>query len=78
MGCPFKDFFGRPGEGVHSTRIGGLAAVDTGMTVVAAFIFAVITGRSFLNVFLILFVLGEFLHWLFCVDTAFIKFLRNN
>ena len=71
--CPFKYLFGRPRTGVHSTRIPVLdwALADTLMTVVLAWILARWLRKPFLFVFILTFLVGEFSHVIFCVDTAF-------
>lgn len=77
MSCPFKDIFGKPGEGVHSYRIFGMAAVDWISTVLGALLLSWKTETNFFIVFAGLVVLGEVLHWYFCVDTAVIKKLKE-
>lgn len=71
--CKFKDIFGKPGQGVHEKRFMGLAAFDLFGTILIAVLIAYSLDASFIIVFFIIFVLGELLHLLFCVDTAFIK-----
>ena len=75
MSCQFKDIFGKPGEWVHQYRFGGIAIVDTLATALIALL---ISRRRFVEVFIALFILGEVLHWLFCVDTAFIVLMRQS
>lgn len=77
MSCPFKDIFGKPGEGVHSYRIFGMAAVDWITTILGAMLLAWKTETNFFIVFAGLVVLGEVLHWYFCVDTAVMKKLKE-
>lgn len=73
MSCPFKDIFGKPGEGPHSIRFAGFAVVDTVLTIILAWYMAKWLKKPFPLVLLVLFIVGEILHWVFCVDTAFIK-----
>lgn len=73
--CQFRDALGRPGEGVHAYRLGGFAVADILMTLVGAFIISWLTGIGYGWSLLGLFLLGVFLHWLFCVDTTFNKLL---
>lgn len=73
MSCPFKDILGKPKEGAHSARFGGIAVVDTLMTLLLAIIISHNYNQSLLGVFAALFILGEVLHWVFCVDTAVIR-----
>jgi hypothetical protein len=80
MSCKHSDIFGRPTEGAHRHRVGGLAAVDLLMTGAAAFLFTrfALGGKDmvvYLLVFLILIVAGVLAHEAFCVDTRFNAFL---
>lgn len=77
MSCPYKDSLGVPGEGFHSARIMGLAAGDTIGTIILAWIISRLIGVKFLPTLIALFVIGEIMHWYFCVDTAFLKYLRT-
>ena len=79
-GCPYKDIFGRPREGVHSWRIpGDLALVDTALTFLLALILQKIFFKNFLfwQVLAVTFVIGELMHWYFCVDTKVIQMLKS-
>lgn len=76
--CKYKDIFGVPGEGVHKKRIFGMAAVDLIGTILLSIILAYLLKKNVLLVFLIVFIIGEILHYLFCVETAFLKFLKLN
>ena len=71
-----KDLFGKPGEGVHKYRIFGIAAVDLIATIILALIivyfFMEQTFGNVILVFLILFILGQFLHYFRGVQTAFL------
>jgi hypothetical protein len=73
MSCPFKDALGVPGKGVHAMRIPVLdwALVDTAMTIIGAWLLQryIFTTRSYLEVLLGFFLLGELLHAFFCVDS---------
>ena len=77
--CPYKDIFGAPKSGSHGLwRLpGDIAATDTIMTVVAAWLLQmyVFPERPFWVVLISFFIIGEFFHWLFGVDTAVIKML---
>ena len=68
--CQYKNIFGESGTGVHAYRFMGFAIVDTVLTILAAFFFAWLTKLPFLPVLLVLFALGIYLHWLFCVQTT--------
>lgn len=73
--CKYKHALGVPGEGVHSTRFMGVAINDVIMTFVGAFIVSKSFGLPLAPVTITLFLLGIFLHWLFCVPTTFGKLL---
>lgn len=75
MSCPFKNALGIPGEGVHSYRIFGLAAFDIIATIIVAIISSFYTNTSLALNFLGWFILGEVLHYVFCVKTAFLKLI---
>lgn len=65
MLCQYKHSLGVPGQGIHSTRIFGFAFWDIFFTIIVGYYFGGIKGV------ILLFLLGTFLHWLFCVETAF-------
>jgi hypothetical protein len=75
--CPYKDLFGKVGEGAHSYRIFNIAIVDVTLTVLAAYLFHrfVFPKSMFWVVLLALFLAGILLHHLFCVQTTIDKFL---
>jgi hypothetical protein len=75
MSCPYAHILGVPGEGVHAQRFMGLALNDTIATVVAALLTAWIFKISFLYSVIGWFVAGEILHYVFGVNTAFLKML---
>lgn len=75
MSCPFKNALGIPGKGVHSYRIFGLAAFDIIATIIVAIISSFYTNTSLALNFLGWFILGEVLHYVFCVKTAFLKLI---
>jgi len=75
--CKYKDIFGNPGQGIHSYRLFGIAIIDVLMTVMLAFIIKYFTKYSFLYILITLFILGIFLHYLFCVKTTIDKLLFN-
>jgi len=76
MLCPYKDIFGKVGEGVHSYRVANIAIVDVIMTIVAAFILHFLYPKySVLSIAIVLFLLGIILHRLFCVRTTIDRLL---
>jgi hypothetical protein len=75
MACPYANILGKPGEGVHAHRIFGLSSVDIALTIVAAAITSWLYSVPFLYSFLGWFVIGEVLHSMFGVKTAFLKMI---
>ena len=79
--CSFKNSLGKPGQGAHAWRIGGakgttegIALVDVVMTAVLAIIINRFVFKcspyTTLLIFISLWILGIFLHKLFCVKTT--------
>jgi hypothetical protein len=68
--CKYKDMFGKPGEGLHAYRLGGVAIVDVVMTLVAAYLLARWRGWGVLPTTAGLFLAGVIAHRVFCVRTA--------
>lgn len=77
MTCKYSTIGGIPGEGFHSQRIFGFALNDIIGTIVIAAITSFLTKISFWFSLIAWFVLGEILHFLFCVDTAIIKLFKS-
>jgi hypothetical protein len=76
MGCPYKNIFGAPGTGPHAYRFMGLAAVDTFLTFLIAWISSVwVGGGTFFEYVIFWFVLAEIFHYAFGVETALLKFM---
>jgi len=73
--CIYKNMFGKVNTGIHSYRLGNIAVVDTLMTIIVAYGVSHFTKFSFVLTLLTLFLLGIFLHRLFCVRTTIDKFL---
>ena len=73
MPCPYANILGKPNTGVHSIRIFGLALTDTVLTILGAYVIAKAYKINFLYSFIGLFILGEILHYVFGVKTAFLE-----
>ena len=74
--CKYKNLFGEVGKGVHSYRIFNIAVVDVVLTILGAYIIYLFNPKfNFIYIVLFLFILGIFLHRLFCVRTTIDKFL---
>jgi hypothetical protein len=77
MFCQYKNIFGKPYQGLHALRIKHFALIDILLTIILALIIAYLTNYSVFLILIFLLILGEFLHIIFCVDTAFIKMLKS-
>jgi hypothetical protein len=73
--CKYKHALGVPKKGIHSTRFMGVAIVDVIFTIIAAFFISYLTKYSFIKTLIVLFILGIFLHRMFCVRTTIDKLL---
>jgi len=76
--CKYKDALGIPGKGIHSYRIFGIAIMDVIMTIIGAAFISWITKWKFSYTLISLFLLGIFLHRIFCVRTTIDKLLFPN
>ncbi len=75
MLCEYKNIFGVPGKGFHSTRLLDVALFDYIGTIVLAIIVSKFTKLPLVLSTILMFVLGLILHWIFCVPTSALKFL---
>lgn len=73
--CKYKDFLGEPNKGIHSYRFLGVAIADVIMTFIGALYISYLFKISFIKTLFVLFILGIFLHKLFCVKTTIDKLL---
>lgn len=74
--CSYKNIFGESHKGLHQFRFFGFALIDIIGTIIAAGFISYVTDISFLIILLILFIIGQLLHYIFCVDTEFIKLIK--
>ena len=67
--CKHKDFFGKPREDSHTTRIPGIdvSASDTLIVLIIGYLISWYSGYSYWNTIGFLFVSGVVAHRLFCV-----------
>jgi len=73
----YKDVLGKPRQGFHKARLFGLARNDlVGTAVIALFISHSSVSR-FMATFLLLIILGIYLHWIFGVDSALLRWLKD-
>jgi hypothetical protein len=77
--CRFAGLLGEPGKGMHSFRVGGVAAVDVVLTALLAFFLARRKGHAtlglFVAYFILLVLLSVLIHAAFCVNTRLNAFL---
>ena len=76
--CKYKDLFGKPGEGIHSFRIFNIGVIDVLVTVAFAYLISFFTGIRLLYVLPAVFLLGIYIHRLFCVRTKLDRILFPN
>lgn len=75
--CQYSDIFGAPNTGLHQYRFLGIALVDTGLTIIFAYLIARYLKYSFFFVLFLLIILSLFLHRMFCVKTTLTKLVWN-
>jgi len=75
--CQYKDVLGKPNEGFHKQRLLGMARNDLLGTVAISVVIGLLIKKNVFLVFIIIFLIGVLLHLIFCVDTAFVKFLKR-
>lgn len=76
--CQYKHAFGEPGEGIHQYRIFDLGVIDIVATLFLAYAISYLTGFSMYYVVPAVFLLGIFVHRLFCVRTKIDRILFPN
>ena len=78
MLCNYKNILGNPSSGIHKYRIFDLAIADILLTFLLAFAIHSYTPKyRFVDILIILFILGIVSHRLFCVRTTIDKLLFN-
>lgn len=75
--CKYKDSLGISGKGIHSYRVFDIAIIDLIMTIIGSYVIARIFHLSFLWTFITIFIIGEILHYIFCVPTTFIRLITT-
>jgi NADH:ubiquinone oxidoreductase subunit 6 (subunit J) len=71
--CDYKDIFGKPNEGVHKYRIYNIAVVDLVLTIIFAYVIAILLNKKFIPTLIVIFLIGCVMHYIFCVDTTINK-----
>lgn len=75
MLCKYKNILGEPNKGIHSYRIFNIAIFDVILTILLALFISYIFKFNFWITLLITFLIGIFVHKLFCVKTTVDKLL---
>jgi hypothetical protein len=75
--CKYKDVLGKPYEGFHSTRFLGLALGDLLGALLIAILLSYGFQKSLIYMLVIVFLITQISHMLFCVNTAFMNNVLN-
>jgi|TARA_B110000495_G_C23028485_1_gene611756 hypothetical protein len=75
--CKYKNALGKPGKGLHRFRIANIAIVDVVFTMLLAYVAhnVFLKKHYYWIILAICFLLGIFMHRVFCVKTTIDKFL---
>jgi hypothetical protein len=73
--CRYKNIFGEVRKGFHAPRIMNMAMNDWIGTFLLAYIYGRYTSTPYIQSLLIVFVVGQLCHFLFCVDTTIMKYI---
>ena len=73
--CKYRDFFGKPGLGIHKYRVFDVAIVDIIVVIISAWFISYWFETPFWLTFVILSIVGIIAHRLFCVRTTIDKLL---
>ena len=75
--CKYKNTLGKPGKGLHRFRIANIAIVDVVLTILLAYVVhnVFLEKHNYWIILAICFLLGIFMHRIFCVKTTIDKFL---
>lgn len=72
--CKYKGILGEPRVGIHSYRIFDIAIIDLLLTIILANYISD-NSTEFYSNFILLFILGIFIHRIFCVNTTINKYI---
>ena len=73
----YKDILGKPRQGFHKARLFGLARNDLIGTAVVALLISHSSFSKFITTFLLLVIVGIYLHWIFGVDSTLLRWLKD-
>ena len=77
MLCKYADILGKPNEGFHKPRLLGMARNDLIGYFIIVIVIVIVCKTSLVKTAVIVFIVAQLMHAMFCVETAFIKFLKN-
>ncbi len=75
MPCQYQNIFGQPNQGLHSYRIFNYALIDLLLTLIISYLISWKYQFNLILTTLAIFILGQILHKVFCVQTQFIKLI---
>jgi hypothetical protein len=75
--CYYKDIFGAPNQGTHSYRIFNIAIVDLVFTIFGGYLISLFFKINFIEITLVLLLLGIIFHRIFCVKTTINNLIFN-
>lgn len=71
--CKYKDVFGESRKGIHSIRIFDFAILDFVGLFILAYVLRATLDFPLMETIIALFIIGQILHYLFCVRTKFLE-----
>jgi hypothetical protein len=76
--CQYKNALGEPGVGIHEKRIPytNTAAADYLMSIGGAWLLTASTKMPLVLTTILVLVLGEVFHYMFCIPTQTLKYLQ--
>ena len=77
MLCEYSELIGKVGEGIHSYRLFNIAILDVIVTMIGAYFLQkkFFSNYSYLQVLIVVFIVGIISHRIFCVRTTIDKML---
>jgi hypothetical protein len=77
MLCEYSELIGKVGEGIHSFRLFNIAILDVIITMIGAYFLQkkFFSNYSYLQVLIVVFIVGIISHRIFCVRTTVDKML---
>jgi len=77
MLCEYSELIGKVGEGIHSYRLFNIAILDVIITMIGAYFLQkkFFSNYSYLQVLIVVFIVGIISHRIFCVRTTVDKML---